>query len=218
MYRSPVSVLSNLYAAGAETVHSGNAPGVITPAHAQAAIRRADQLAAAVHRDIKSSRVRAEFRAYWAEFYNNWLAFKTINGDALAQVDPQRVLEVDVPAFLRRLYEWRDALQTEGGAVTASAVVAGEAPASAARGPFKSEMGMRAMLVIGGLCVAGYFGKRWWDEREERRRQELETMMEAQREQAAALLSPAVANPAPAPQMAPIIVNIPPPVYTGKAA
>lgn len=209
-----MSILSDLYSAGAETAATAAAPGTVTAAHARAAVRAADRLATAIHRDVTASSVRPAFRRYWGEFYNKWLAYRTLHADEQTQADPRRVLDVELPRFVKRLYEWRDALVADGGRVHAAARVgATGGVAEESRG-----IGWRPVLVLGGVIVGGMLIRAWMEERERALREETDRALAAERERAATLLAgqaaaPAAPHPYPYPQAAapPVIINVPSP-------
>lgn len=183
---------------GVETA-IGSAPvGTILPRHATTAIAAADRLAAATHREVMAPGVRPRFREFWFKFYNDWLTYRTLHADREALADPARVMEQELPAFTRRIYEWRNALARETGCGQAASVGGAQAAqAPAARGSL-----WRPILVLAGVGAGGWLVKRWWDDRRKSEAQARAEEIEADRRRAIERLpaitpSTTVAQPAP---------------------
>ena len=211
-----MGLLNDLYSMGAETAATAPQPGGITTAHAQAGIKSADRLAATVHREIAASGVRHAFRQYWGQFYNEWQTYRVLNSDREAQSDPGRIVERELPAFIKRLYEWRDALAKETGrpaGQTAGAAAQQGAAAGGAPGEVK-EFPWRPILVVTGVVVVGALARSWWAAREKAREEEARQMLDAERARMSALLPAAqpLAQIAPVQQVQYVPVHAPLPV------
>ncbi len=197
-------------------------PQQTTPAHAVGAVRTTDKLAQMVHKDV-SRYGSASFQRFWTRFYNGWLTYRTLHADRLPRTDPARVVEVDLPKYVRSLYEWRDALARERGVAGAPTATQGQAAQPQATRASQ----WRLVAVVGGVALAGWIFKSWWMSRQKQRDEESAQLMEAERAKViAAAGAVAAPNLLPAPQAAPTVViaspayhapYAPPPAYAPPA-
>lgn len=185
--------LDNLYSAGIAEPreHDGEVP-TITPAHAIAAVSTTDKLGRMLHREVMQHG-RVAFQRFWQRYYNGWLAYKTLQADRLARSDPARVVETDLPNFVRGFYGWRDALARERGTVP------GGMPLAPQPGPQQGQQSglsaARPLIVLGGAIVAGILVRMWWQKKQKAREEEINRAMEAERAKVVALASGATAAP-----------------------
>lgn len=183
--------LDSLYQAGLGGDRAEEATGP-TPIHAMAALRTTDKLGTMIHRDI-SRYARTDFQRFWARFYNDWLTYRTLQAEQRARTDPARVVDIDLPRYVKRFYEWRDALAKERGADPAT----GARLASGAAQP-QSGSPWKTVAIIGGVAIGGWIVKSWWDARRQQQAEEAVARAEAERATVAATLQRAMQ-----PQVAP---------------
>lgn len=166
-------------------------PGTVLPKHAVAAVEEADRLGAAIHRDVSDSRVRPQFRRAWATFYNGWQAYKTLHSSARTQVNPDAVMNMEVPAYLQAMYRWRDALASErGGVIRASA----GRRAVAVVGGVREGFPWKTVMVVAGMAGAAWGAKLWWAARQ-RAKAQAEADKQAERMQLAQAAAATIAPP-----------------------
>jgi len=203
-----MGVLDGLYAAGMG--EQSAQPVGPTPMQAVAAIRAADKLGGSVHREISRSG-SMRLQRFWAQFYNGWLTYKVLQADRLARSDPERVLEVDLPKYVRGFYGWRDTLSRERGSGPAAGAQTQQALQAVSQ-PEASRW--RSFAVIGGLVVGGLLARSWWHGRQEEKAHEREAQQAEERERMIALIQQANQAPpiAPIPAVAARPLMMPPDV------
>lgn len=182
-----MGILDGLYAAGIG--EQSAEPTGPTPMHAIAAIRTTDKLGAIVHREI-SRYGTANFQRFWSQFYNGWLTYKALQADRIARSDPERVLEIDLPKYVRGFYGWRDALNRERGAGAAAGAQTQQA-LNSVPGQKITPSTWRTIAILGGLVVGGVCVRTWWQVRQEEKAHEEEARRAEERDRAIALIQQA---------------------------
>jgi hypothetical protein len=101
--------------------------------------------------DVCASHVGAQFRQAWAGFVAEWQHFYDAHASWWSRTffaSYEKTLD-----YRRRLVEWRDAFQREGGAPT------GPAPS---KSPTGDDSHLGAYLAIGAGAIAGGLLLGWW--------------------------------------------------------
>jgi hypothetical protein len=118
---------------------------VYTPGVIKAEIEAVNTAAGQLDVDIKAAKVRDEFKRAWKGFFDEWKSFYKNNSGLWSRLWGgvyQKAAE-----YRKRVEQWRQAFEREGGRATGPSAIVPEAPSS---GSWKW-----ALIGAGGLMVAG---------------------------------------------------------------
>ncbi len=120
---------------------------VYTPGVIKAELEAVNTAAGQLDMDIKPAKVRDEFKRAWKAFLDEWKAFYKNNSGYWSRLWGgvyQKAVE-----YRKRIEQWREAFEREGGRPTGPSAVVPETP--------KAGSWKWALLGAGGLLVAGAF-------------------------------------------------------------